>query len=149
MDSNQVSESSLDKESSGKETEPQEKMETSKRETSSFMQDEDIRNYSDDEKAILMILSNTCKVYQYHLSDEYMLNLMKHNGMVPFFTEYVTMVKDQDIRLSKCFIHLGESSLMRFLINKEKSVFQFPPSETDDLMIVRDAECSAKLKLNK
>jgi len=48
-----------------------------------------------------------------------------------------------------CIFELGESSLQRFLINKEKRVYQFPPTETKEVMVVRDVECGSKLKLSK
>lgn len=92
------SEDSADKESSGKDTEPleREKMETSKRETNCFMQDDDVRAYTDDEKALLVILTNTVKVYGYQLSEEYILNLIKHNGMEVYIPEYIKMLKEND-----------------------------------------------------
>lgn len=136
------SEDSMEKESSGKETDTldRDKLETSKRETNSFMQDDDVRAYTDDEKAFLVVLTNTIKVYGYQLSEEYLLRLIKYNGMDVYIPEYVKMLKENDCNFFHTIIDLGDSSLQRFLINKEKSVYQFPPNETDTLMVIRDGE---------
>ena len=97
----------------------------------------------------MIILSNTSKVYSYPLIEEYMFLLLKSNGMSEYIQEYMKILKDNHISPYSWIIDLGESSLQRFLINKEKRAYQFPPNETDDVMIVRDGECSSQLKLNK
>lgn len=154
-DGNRNSEASintLEDKSFGKETEPgeREKVETSKRETNSFMQEEvDVRGYQTYEKEFLVILGNTTKVYSYQLAEEYLLQLLKHNGLGSYIKNYMDLLKDNNLNHNICIIELGESSLQRFLINKEKRVYQFPPSETDHVMVVRDGECGSQLKLNK
>lgn len=97
----------------------------------------------------MIILANTAKVYGYSLVEEYMLLILKENGMSEYIQEYMKILKDNHISPYGWIIDLGESSLQQFLINKEKRVLQFPPNETDDLMVVRDGECSSQLKLNK
>lgn len=104
---------------------------------------------TDDEKDFMIILENTCKAYGYALVEEYMMSLLKHYGMGEYIPKYIGLLKRYNISPQSCIIELGESSLQRFLINKEKRVYQFPPKETDDLMIVRDGECGSQLKLNK
>jgi hypothetical protein len=132
---------SAGKDSLVKDTEPnvREKMDTSKRETMSYMQD-DARPYTENEKKFLKILANTGKVYDYALSDEYCLSLLKHNGMQEYIDEYITIIDENNLNSSSCIIELGESSIQRFLVNKEKQVLEFPPQEHDNLIIVRDGE---------
>jgi hypothetical protein len=141
---------SLEKNVLAKETEPNdpEKVDTSKRETHSFMQ-EDIRNYTDNEKKFMVILSNTSLVYDYTLSDEYMLSLLKHNNMSDYIEEYINLIDQNNLNYRHWIVELGDSSLKRFLINKEKRIFEFPPSENDNIMVIRDGECTSRLRLNK
>lgn len=104
------------------------------------MQEFEDREFSEAERDLLIILSNTAKVYNYTLSEEYMLSLLKRNGMNDYIQEYSQMIKENNLNIGMSIINLGDSSLQRFLINKEKRVYQFPPNETDDLFIVRDVE---------
>lgn len=81
-----------------KETEPNdpEKVDTSKRETHSFMQ-EDLRNYTDNEKKFMVILANTSLVYDYTLSDEYMLSILKHNNMSEYIDDYINLIDQNNL----------------------------------------------------
>ena len=101
-----------------------------------------------EEKLFLTILSNTAKAYNYNLDDEEMLYLLKRYGMMQYIMNYVKLVKENNTPVNTHIIDLGSSSLQRFLSRREKRVFQFAPNENDNLLIIRDAECSSKLKLN-
>lgn len=101
------------------------------------------------EREFLKILENTARVYGYPLNEEYLLSLLKHNGMEDYIYEYMGLIKENGLNPTRCIIELGTSSLERFLINKEKRVYQFPPTETDEIMVIRDQECGSQLRLNK
>jgi hypothetical protein len=89
---------SLEKVKSIKETEPNEPDSTdSPKQTNYFMQEDDIRNYTDKEKQFLIVLSNTSLVYDYSLSDEYMLSLLKHNGMSAIIDEYISLIVENNL----------------------------------------------------
>jgi len=45
----------------------------------------------------MIILANTSKVYSYPLVEEYMLLLLKHNGMSEYIQEYMKILKDNHI----------------------------------------------------
>jgi hypothetical protein len=104
---------SMEKVKSINETEPSEKNEPSEpnepnesneldrtdspKQTNYFMQDDDIRDYTDNEKQFLIVLSNTSLVYDYSLSDEYMLTLLKHNGMTAIIDEYMSLIAQNNL----------------------------------------------------
>jgi len=116
------------------------KEDSSKSETQSHMQDEYIKNYTLIEKKFLTILFNTKTVYDYQLLEEYLLEILKKNNLGDYIEEYVQLLEANEINYHRCIIDLGESSLQRFLQNHEKRIFEFPPKETDEVMIIRNGE---------
>lgn len=131
------------------ETQEREKVDTSKRETHSFMQDNDPINHTEAEKQFLVVLTNTKTVYDYYLDEEYLLAILNKNGMSDYIKEYMELIELNQLNYHKWIIELGESSLERFLVNHEKRILEFPPKETDEILVIRNGEWSSNLKLNK
>ena len=129
-------------------TDPDKDMETAKRETVSVFQYEDDFRSETDQK-FCKILSNTAKAYSYQLIDEYMMHLLKSNNMKKHIDKYIELIDINHKPLSTHILDLGRSSLERFLVLKEKRVYQTPPLETDSLLVIRNGEFSSKLKITE
>lgn len=116
------------------------KADTSKSETQTHMQDEYSKKYNSTEKKFLTILSNTKMVYDYQLLEEYLLEILKKNKLGEYIDEYIQLLESNGVNYHRCIIDLGESSIQRFIQNHEKRILEFPPQETDEVMIIRNGE---------
>ena len=83
------------------ETQEREKVDTSKRETHSFMQDNDPINHTEAEKQFLVVLTNTKTVYDYYLDEEYLLAILNKNGMSDYIKEYMELIELNQLNYHK------------------------------------------------